>query len=410
MTTRRSQGDGSIYQRHDPKTCPPAVKGVRPEHRCQGLWVSEINMGHVGGKRQRKTLYGKTRAEVGRKLTKAKAEYNAHQLVMNAPTVEQWFTYWLREIAPHSRNGLKPKTLFEYESKTRLYIVPVIGKHRIDKLQPEHIRSVYATMRDRGLSESTQRQTHAVIHRALKVAMREGKVSRNVSELIDAPTTHTAQTVPLPLADAQRVLEQARGSRSESRWFVGLYLGLRQSEALGLRWSNVDLDGSTLYINETTWPKRNGDRGSPKSQAGTRTIWMPPFVAAAMRRRWVDYLHERQEPRYDDQDYVWSQVNGRVTGSKTDWKEWGQLIRAADVPYVPLRAARNTAATLLGATGVHPRLVADILGHSKVSMTFDTYQHGDPAQYQDAMLALEDHIGFHVEDDQPTADLGSLST
>ena len=383
MTTRRSQGDGSIYQRHDPKTCPPAVKGVRPEHRCQGLWVSEINMGHVNGKRQRKTLYGKTRAEVGRKLTKAKAEYNANQLVMNAPTVKVWFAYWLDEIAA---NRVKPKTLKEYRSKVRLYLDPTIGQHRIDKLEPAHVRGLYNGMRKRGLAEATLRQTHAILHRGLVDAMRDGKVSRNVTDLVDPPTTYTKKTIPLTVEQVRKVLAQARGTRLESRWFVALYLGLRQSEALGLRWENVDLDKTRIYINETTW-------GAPKSRAGKRVIPMlAPDVIGAMRRRWVAYLHERQEPGYIDNGLVWCQPNGKPLDPAKDYHDWCDLLAAAGVPHVALRAARNTAASMMGDVGGHDRLVADMLGHAQVAMTNNIYQSADEAQYQRVQLALGAYI------------------
>lgn len=394
---RRQHGDGSIYQRHDHQSCPEPVGGERPEHRCRGRWAATVDLGWAGGKRHRKTLYGKTRKEVVQKLARAKQDHLLGSLVTGTVTVEQWITYWLDNIA---LARCKPTTMASYRSKVKVQIIPGLGRHRLDKLEPQHLRALYKRMREpcpdghgtrqcphkpsHGHQEATVRQTHAILRRALTDALREGKVARNVATLLDAPGTQVNHRVPLTVDQARTVLAtaDAAGDRLASRWYAALYLGLRQAEALGLTWDNVDLDNGLLHVLHTT-------HGDPKSRASRRVIPVPPFILATLRARWVDYLTERQSPDYRDHGLVWSQRSGKPIGAKADWQAWADLLAAADVPHVALHAARNTAGSLLDAAGVSPRLITEILGHAQVQLAQNVYIRGDLEGRRAAMLALE---------------------
>ncbi|MGH3355134.1 MAG: site-specific integrase [Nocardioidaceae bacterium] len=400
---RRQHGDGSIYQRHDHPSCPPPVSGPvgedgkprrRPEHRCRGHWVAVVNLGWAGGRRPRKTLYGKTRKEVAQKLARTQKDQLLGALVAGTVTVEQWMTYWLDHIAAPR---CKLTTMKSYRSKVKVQINPGLGRHRLDKLEPQHLRALYARMREpcpdgfgvrqcphrptHGHQESMLRQTHAILRRALTDALRDGKVARNVATLLDAPSTHVNHRTPLTVDQARAVIATADGTRLASRWYAALYLGVRQAEALGLTWENLDLDGM-LYVLDTT-------HGDPKSRAGRRGIPVPPFILATLRARWVDYLTERQAPGYRDHGLVWAQADGRPIGAKADWTAWRDLLASAGVPHVALHAARNTTGSLLDAAGVSARLVAEILGHAQVQLAQNVYIRGDLEGRRAAMAALE---------------------
>ena len=207
MTRRRGRREGSVSQRHNHPTCPPLINGTRPEHRCKGTWVAMLDLGVVGGKRRRKALYGRTRAEAAAKLQDAIEAHKTHSLAVGSVTVEAWLRYWLDVVCPE--RGLKVNTMKSHRSKVDTYLVPHLGRLRLDRLEPGHVRAMYAAMRDQGLSEATLRQTHAILHRALKVAERERKVARNVAAMIDPPGTVKGKRVGL-------TLEQAKHSRSAS--------------------------------------------------------------------------------------------------------------------------------------------------------------------------------------------------
>lgn len=380
--TRRGRGEGSISQRHDHPTCPPAVDGKRPEHHCRGRWVAVLDLGWAGGKRQRKVFYGRTRKEAQIKFQTANRKRG--ELVTGSPTVEAWLTYWLEVICPE--RGLKTNTLKSHRSKVVNYLIPNLGRHRLDKLEPQHIRAMYAKMREQGLAESTLRQTHAVLHRALKVAEREGKVGRNVAGLIDPPATHRAKRQGLTREQAWHVLTGGE-QEADLRWWVALFLGLRQGEALALRWSDVDLDEGLLFVQRglVVAPGRGLIFEPPKSEASRRFVPIPPVVLAAFK-----LAHHRHVAEGGAPDGLIFHRDGKPIYPRTDWTAWRDLLAERGVPHVALHAARNTTASLLEGAGVPARMVAQILGQSTVEVTYG-YQSADLGRMREAMLELESY-------------------
>lgn len=394
MAERRGKGDGSIAQRHDHPSCPPIIDGQRADHRCRGRWVATLNLGWTGAppnrKRRRKVMYAQTRKEAKIKLATAQRERDQHVLVVAAPTVETWVRYWLDVICAernvgHGQIGLKVNTMKSHRSKAENYIIPHLGHHRLDRLAPEHVRGMYAAMREKGLSEATLRQAHAILRRCLDVALREGKVGRNVAALIDPPATTRNRREGLTLADARRVLAAAG-----LRWHVALYMGLRQGEALALRWSDVDLERGILYVRRTLVrkPRVGLVFDTPKSQASARPVPIPPIVGAHFKLAALDGT---------DPDGLVFHRDGQPIDHRADWQSWRDVLDLAStppwapVPQVALHAARNTTAALLEASGVPDRMAAQILGQSTVEVTHG-YQHQDIELLRGAMLALESYV------------------
>ncbi len=155
------------------------------------------------------------------------------------PSVGQWLEHWLDVIAARK---VRPSTLTRYRQLTVNQLLPGIGDHRLDRLQPEHVEQLYGELLARGLAPATVLQGHRVLSRALKVAMQRGKLARNVCTLVDAPSLQRTEVQPLTGMEARMVLSSAAGRRNATRWSVALALGLRQGEALGLAWDAVDLD------------------------------------------------------------------------------------------------------------------------------------------------------------------------
>lgn len=410
MTKRRGRGEGAVYQRHDAPTCPPVgPDGERPDHNCRGRWVGTLDLGrpYGGGKRRRKPIYGKTKAEVQRKLEKAKAEHRASALIVSSPTVEQWMRYWLDNIAVER---VRDRTLANYRSYVETHIIPGIGRHRLDKLEPGHVRELYSVMRKpcpspdektkrcahrpvHGRAEATIRQTHAILSRALKVAMREGKVARNVCDMIDPPGTYKNTPQPLTVAEARKVLRAAKGDAIESRWYVALWLGMRQGEVLGLRWTDVDIENGLIYVRQAV--QRQTGKGlvvtELKSRASRRVIPLPNVVLAQLTVAWAQHVNAGGT----DDAYVWPAADGGPMDPKRDWEAWRRLLAKAEVPMVRLHAARNTAGSLLLAAGVDPKIVSEILGHSTVQITQNVYQRGELSGHRAAL----DAVGQLVVDD-----------
>jgi integrase len=279
--------------------------------------------------------------------------------------------------------------LESYRSTVRLHLRPGVGHHRLDRLQPEHLERMYGALAEKGLSPATILRAHRVLSRALRVASQRGKVARNVATLVDPPAVKRPTTaLPLSAEEAKRVLATARAHRNSARWTVALAVGLRQSEALGLRWADVDLDKGTLTVRRGL--HRAARQGlvyaEPKADRSRRTPALPQQLVAALRVHRVAQREERSTagPLWEDNDLVFAQPNGRPIERKSDWHAWKRLLAEAGVREVRLHDGRHTAATLLLSEGVHPRVVMEVLGHAQMRTTTDTYSHVMPALGKDA--------------------------
>lgn len=324
-----------------------------------------------------------------------------------APTVAAWLDHWLTTVAP---TRCKPATLRGYESAIRVQIVPRLGAHRVDRLQPEHVEAAWRGMLDDGSAPAYTLLCHRTLSRALTVAVRRRKLAVNPCTMIDAPTVRRDEVRPLSRDEVRAVLAAAAGRRNAARWSVALALGLRQGEALGLCWDDVDLDGGTVAVRRTLsretarhgcagscgrkraadCPQRRGGGlvlGTPKSRAGRRTVALPPPLLAALRahRRAQAAERLRAANLWEDHGFVFATELGRPVDPRADWAEWKRLLAAAGVRDARLHDARHTAATTLLEVGVPARVVMEILGHSQISLTLGTYAHVAPEVARDAV-------------------------
>jgi integrase len=372
MTERRgAQGRSTIIKRPD------------------GRWHGYVSMGTKGdGKRDRRHVSARTRAEVVVKVREleSKRDASSGRGVGKPMKVEEWFTYWVDTIAPAR---VRPRTLESYRSMIRLHILPRIGQRRLDQLMPEHLEQMYAELLASGRSPATVLRVHRVLHRALKIAVQRERVARNVATLVDPPKQRRAETpMPLDVDECRKVLAAAEGRRNAARWTVALALGLRQSEALGLQWRDIDLEVGKLSVRRGL--HRVDGKGlmfeEPKTPRSRRTVALPGPLTAALRMHRETQDLERMVAGTDWQDFdlVFAQPNGRPLDKHSDYEAWTRLLADAGVRHIRLHDGRHTAATLLLTAGVHPRVVMELLGHSQMRTTTDIYSHVMPALAQEA--------------------------
>lgn len=403
---------------------------------ADGRWHGWVTVGvKDDGSPDRRHRTGRTEQEVSRKVRELERLRDAGNAPRagRAPTLAEWMTVYLDTIAVRT---LAPKTWDGYWSLARNWIVPHLGRHRLDRLQPEHLDRLYTAMTDAGKAPSHVLKVHRVISRALEIAVRRGKVGRNVAKLVDAPSAGEVEITPLDLAEARRILAVVRDRRNGVRWSVGLALGLRQGEALGLRWRYVDLDGGTIRVwwqlQRITWQHGCTDpaacatgrhrepcpktctrhrRGCPppcpkgcvrhastcpqRRRGGLvfrepkgrskRVVQIPPELVPQLWAHREAQLRERSasDDRWQDHDLVFCQPNGAPVDGRRDWQEWSEILRAAGVRHVRVHDGRHTAGTLLVEQGVHVRVVQEILGHSDIRVT-QRYTHVASPVAQDA--------------------------
>ena len=231
---KRSNGEGSVVKRKD------------------GRWCAAYT---VGGKR--KYLYGKTRKEVVGKLRETLAESDGACY----PDIEvrDYLGRWLEDSVKES---VRARTYERYESIVRVHIKPSMGRVKLKALTPAQVRALYREKLVQ-LSPRSVNYVHVTLHKALKQAVLDGLIPRNVADAVKPPQARGEEIRPLSPAQAARLLSAARGERLEALYVVAVHAGLRQGELLGLKWPDLDLEGGTLSVQRSLAADRSFNPPKP---------------------------------------------------------------------------------------------------------------------------------------------------
>ncbi len=175
---------------------------------------------------------GTTRQEVAKKLNVAvKALQDGLPVVAERQTVKDFLASWLESVRP----SLRDQTYATYETVLRVHAVPYLGHHRLARLTPQHLQDLYSQRLKAGLGVQSVRKLHAILHHALKQALRLGLVARNVANLATPPRDQHKEMKTLDVGQARQLLDAVRGDRFEALYVLALTAGLRQGELLALR-------------------------------------------------------------------------------------------------------------------------------------------------------------------------------
>lgn len=373
MPKRRGHGEGSVYKRQD------------------GRWAAVLSLGYRNGKRHRKHFYGRTQREVVAQMREAQ---QAHQkglpLSDERQTVSSFFTRWLETERP----VLRASTWERYEQLVRLHVLPELGHMRLGRLEPRHLRELYARKSGEGLSSGTIGNVHRVLHRALKEAAAEGQVARNVAALVKPPRPERREMHPLDMGQADRLMNAAEGTRLEALYVLAITTGMRRGELLGLHWADVDLASARLFVRWSL--SRSTGSGfqfrEPKSKSSRRVIELSSQPVDALRRHRASQLEERlvAGPEWRDMDLVFTNaLGGPLEPQNLLVREFRPLLVRAGLPAIRFHDLRHTAASLLLEQGIHPKIVSEMLGHSQSQITMDLYSHVTPTMQRSAVEALD---------------------
>jgi integrase len=364
-----------------------------------GYWHGRVTVGvkDDGSPDRRHVMSKVSEAEVIRKVRELEKQRDAGKVRKpgKAWTVKTWLLHWVEEIAKPS---VRDTTYSGYEVAVRVHLIPGLGAHRLDKLEPEHLERLYKKMQANGSKPATAHQAHRTLRTALNHALRRGHITRNVATLAVPPRIDEEEVEPYDIEEVQRLLAEAAKLRNSSRWAVALALGLRQGEALGIRWTDVDLKNGTVRVRKNRLrPKykhgcggacgrkpgyckqrlrANTDTADTKSRAGRRLIGLPDELVALflLHRTEQDRERARAGQMWTESGYVFTSPTGEPLIPSTDYDAWKKLLADAEVRDGRLHDARHTAATVLLILGVPERVVMQIMGWSSTAMAA-RYQH-----------------------------------
>lgn len=420
---RRTRGEGSFFQRAD------------------GTWIGRVELAPLDGKRRTRVVKSMDRNVAIAKLKQLRADVEAGRIAVTTNTsVEKWMLHWIDNI--HAKRKVRPGVIQDYRACIVNHINPAIGRKRIDKMTPQHVRDMHTAIGPRRTAELA----HVILSKALKDATREGVVTRNVAELVDKPVYQKAKRDGFEVEVAKHIIATAfKVCEYESdavRIAAGFLTGARRGELLGLRWPYVNQPNRPLLTFAWQLQSLTQDHGcgdplpepSPLARSDRKPS-KPPYwpcgkarAAACPERHWnlpahfdhelcegsllftrpkteagwrvvpaIPVLHDAmmQLRTPNRHDLVWHH-DGNPIDPRADYDIWRNVFRAAGVigptESLPPHNSRHTTATLLRAAGVDEQTRMEILGHATADSQ-RVYAHADRARHIEAMGSLAELLG-----------------
>lgn len=371
---RRASGTGSIY--------PYRRNGELAGYAAQLItgWTEPATAGDER-KPIRRTVYGRTVAEVTKKLEAAKRQAGIPTETASDATVADYLAGWLQD----KRGPLEASTWAGYEQIVRVHLVPALGKYPLASLQPRHLSDLYRQKLAGGLSPYTVTNIHRCLHTALAQAVKWGTLPRNVAALVEPPKAPERDLRTLTAAECKTLLAGIKAEPLEALYVLALTSGMREGELLALRWSDVDLTRGVIAVQRKVRriAGKGMTEGPPKTRRSRRPALLTGIAVAALKRH-------RARPDCTGEGLVFpSRAGTPIEGQHLLNRHWYPLLARLGLPKVRFHDLRHSNATLLLELGVHPSIVAALLGHSDVTTTLRVYSHVLPGMTADAMALLD---------------------
>ena len=348
-------------------------EGATPRQLPSGNWQWRITLGFNQGKQVTKSGTAPTRRAASQALAKAIAERDQGLLPMpNAITIREWVQRWLKE----ARMELAMTTQANYVHIAERHLFPLLGDLPVQTLRPSHVRDAYATLAERGYSESVIRQVRAILNRSLNMAVLEELVPRNVAAQVDLPNTKSARKGDgMSAAEMKEFLTVVSSHALGVLFRMGVITGMRRGEICGLQWKFVDLSEGILTVqNNLVMVQGRPSLGPPKTPSGFRDVMLADETVEMLKRHYLTQTERMgREPRPDD--FVFSWPDGRYIHPEYATRQFARLKRQISAPHLRFHDLRHTHTDMQAHLGVPPEVVSQQLGHTRVEFTLSRYRH-----------------------------------
>lgn len=377
MAKRRANGEGSLRKRKD------------------GRWEGRYTAGYnpVTGKRIIKNVLGKTQAEVREKLKRA-VETAAQLDVahMDDYTVGAWLLNWYNLYA---KPNVRVSTAEYYRRSIELHVNPQIGDIKLSKLTGRDLQKLYKDLQENGrqrkeqklkqpgLSNSTVRGIHLMLHNALERAVKERLIQRNPTADCIAPKLEKKEMKILRAEDMKAYLDEAARRGVLPMFYLELVSGLRKGELVALLWSDLDIENQTITVNKQATHDENGNIviTRPKTENSIRQVSIP--------QKAVELL-EQEHNKHPDSPYMFvSPVTGEMYYPDSIVGIHKKILKAAGLEYIRFHDLRHTFATAALQNGVDVKTVSSMLGHYDAGFTLRTYTHATRQKQDEAAKTME---------------------
>ena len=381
-STRGAQGSGTIRK-----------KTVKRNGQAYTYWEARITVGRDPGtgKQIQKSFSGKTQKEVREKMQAAAVALNNG--VYQEPskmTVGEWLDIWARDYL----NDVKPFTVVSYKGQIKNHIKPALGAVKLDHLAPHVIQQFYndlckpQTKRRKdgtaeevpGLSPKSIKNVHGVLHKALQQAVENQYIHSNPANVCKLPRVEKRELHPLDEKQIPLFLDAIKGHRFEALYTVTLFTGMREGEALGLRWSCVDFDTGTITIDKQLQREKKvgGQYVFASLKNGKiRTITPAPWVMSYLKAHKVKQAEIRLKsgPLWENSDLVFTNEEGHHLAIATVYNHFKAVAASIGAPELRFHDLRHSYAVASIRAGDDVKTVQGNLGHATAAFTLDVYGH-----------------------------------
>ena len=349
MSKRRTNGDGMIRK----LSC--------------GTWEGRIVVGHKqNGSSIFRYVYAKTQKELKQKLKKMLDDFQNVNLTEGSNMIlSEWLDIWLNDCM---KGIIRPNTYRAYKQYINSYINQTLGDKKISYIKTEDVIELYNHLKDRGLSNSTVKKVHAVLHKAFRIAVEKNMASNNPADGIKLTKPNTAE---MKVLNDEQLKIFIKEIEKDSYWkdffMIELATGLRLGEICGLKWEDYDEEEGKMSVKRTVIKEKGKpcSTGETKTENGKRQIILPKAAQEILQSR--KKISEWIFPYYD-------KVNEPIHPTCA-YRKLKQILKTANLPDIRFHDLRHTFATHALKNGVDIKTLSEILGHTQTSFTLDTYTH-----------------------------------
>ncbi len=320
-------------------------------------------------------------AQLSRQRAKEKIEKlpkllgNKNSLPQSKVALAQYLLSWLDDVHKHQ---IAHSTWKRYRALAVHHIIPEIGQIPLRKIVPSDIQLVLTTMREAGQSPRSQQQARALLSVALGEAENNEYIPSNPVKKVRIPANKNREIEPLTIQEVKRLLETYRDTPSSARLHIALLCGLRQGEALGLRWQDIDLVNGVLEVrNQIQMIDGELQLTGLKTERSRRSLVLTSGSLESLRnhREIVNQMKCIYGIDWKENNLVFPAADGSPKQATIDFNEWKRALRLCGIKPRRLHDARHTAATLMYGQGIGIEVISRALGHSSSAITSKLYVH-----------------------------------
>ncbi|MGG4033506.1 site-specific integrase [Paenibacillus cisolokensis] len=364
----------------------------KDEKRGTFYFVIDAGKDEHGKRKQIKRRGFRTEKEAKREMRKLQQQLDNNTYIKPSKML---FAEFLKEWLQSKSVKLRKITLQAYTQRVEHHIIPELGHHEIIKITTAMIEKFYIKLRtEKGLSERSILDVHKVLKSSFEAAVKRKYVSFNPVKDAETPKVSQKEMRVWDLQETSAFLNAARDNRLYIAFLLALTTGMRQSEILGLTWKDIDLENGTLTVRQTLSHDGKELSAQTKTKTSTRNISLNNKTVAELKKHKRIVTKEKLAcgPLYKDLNLVVCTSNGTPVIPRNLLRSFYAIIKKAEVPKIRFHDLRHTVATLMLKEGINPKIVKEILGHSDIRVTLDTYSHVLPSIHKETAQKYGDML------------------